>query len=329
MILALISSLILTVVLLPLLIKILKKQKMQQNILSYVTMHKQKQGTPTMGGIAFVFSIIVVSLIFCQGFNSLSLMALVITLAFGLIGFLDDFIKFKFKRNLGLRAYQKILSQVIISIIVAVFVFKSEHIGSTINIPFVNLTFNIGLGIIPFVIFIFLATTNSVNLTDGLDGLAGFVSINFLLTFALTMIAQLNFRLDGLNSITLNEFYNLIIVCFAAIGALIGFLVFNFNPASVFMGDTGSLALGGLIASVAIFSRNSLFIPVIGLCFVLSSVSVIIQVAYFKLTKKRVFLMAPLHHHFEKKGIKETKIVVCYGVITLVLGLVCLLFELV
>ena len=328
-IIALLVSFTLTLILLPILIKILRKEKMGQNILSYVEMHKVKAGTPTMGGIAFVLSIVCSIFLFCREFNSLSIMAAVVTISFGIIGFLDDFIKFKFKRNLGLRPYQKIISQLAISVAVAIFAYKSSAVGSVLNLPFVKAQVDIGWGIIPFVIFIFLATTNSVNLTDGLDGLASLTSISFLFTFVLVLIAQLGLRLAGSNVLISGEYANLELVCFIAIGALLAFLLFNAYPAKVFMGDTGSLALGGLIASVAIFSRNSLFIPIIGLSFVLSSVSVIIQVAYFKVTKKRVFLMAPLHHHFEKKGVSETKIVAWYGVITLLIGLLCLLFELV
>lgn len=319
---------IITISILPILIVFLCKQKMQQNILSYVTMHKDKAGTPTMGGIAFIIAITIATLMFVRGFNSLSIMAIVVMVAFSMIGFLDDFIKFKFKRNLGLRPYQKIIAQLIISIVVAIFAYKSEYVGPIVNVPLTRLSVDFGWFVIPFIVFVFLATTNSVNLTDGLDGLASLTSVNFLLTFAFCLLIQLQVRLDGINSLMLNEYSNILIVCWASVGALIGFLLFNFNPASVFMGDTGSLGLGGLIASIMIFTRNSLFIPIIGLCFVVSSVSVMIQVAYFKLTKRRVFLMAPLHHHFEKKGFKETKIVVCYAILTFMMGLLCLLFEL-
>jgi len=318
-----------TLVLLPLLIKILKKEKMQQNILSYVTMHQSKQGTPTMGGIAFILAIVLSIFLFCRELNTLSIMTAIITLAFSLIGFLDDFIKFKFKRNLGLRPYQKIISQLAVSVAVAIFTFKSGVVGSTILIPFAKTQVDLGAFIIPFVILVFLATTNSVNLTDGLDGLAGFSTLSFLLTFIMLLAAQVAIRLDGISVLHLGEIDNLMTVCAIGVGAMIAFLLYNGNPAKVFMGDTGSLGLGGLIASVAIFSRNSLFIVIIGLCFVLSSVSVIIQVAYFKLTRKRVFLMAPLHHHFEKKGVPENRIVFIYASITFFLGLLCVLFELV
>ena len=320
----------LTAIILPILIWFLRKEKIKQVILHYVDMHSYKSGTPTMGGIAFVLSICICGLIFCNGESTLSLMTIIVTFSYGLIGFLDDFIKFKFKRNLGLKPYQKIISQLAIAVAVAVFVYKSEGlVGSVLYVPFVNTYVDFGVFIIPFVILIFIACTNSVNLTDGLDGLAGTTTLSFLFTFALLMIVMLFSRFGGINEFIMNEYQNIVTLCFIGMGALLAFLLFNGYPAKIFMGDTGSLALGGMVASVAIFTRNSLFIPIIGFMFVLSSVSVIIQVLHYKRTHKRVFLMAPLHHHFEKRGIHEVKIVVWYSIITLLLGLICVLFELI
>lgn len=326
---ALIVAFLVSAVLLPFLIYVLNKEKIKQTILHYVDMHASKAGTPTMGGIAFIFSICAVGLLFLRGEKSLGLMTLIVTFAYGLIGFLDDFIKFKFKRNLGLRPYQKIISQLIIAVAVAIFVYKSRDlVGGVLYVPFTRVQIDIGAWIIPFVIFIFLATTNSVNLTDGLDGLASGTTMAYLVTIGGVIVAQLSVRLAGLNLAAVGEYTNLVVICAVGFGALLGFLLFNGFPARIFMGDTGSLSLGGLTACVAIFTRNSLYIPIIGLMFVLSSVSVIIQVAHYKRTKKRVFLMAPLHHHFEKKGISEVKIVVWYTTITLILGLISVLFEL-
>lgn len=326
---ALIVAFLVSAVLLPFLIYVLKKEKIKQTILHYVDMHASKAGTPTMGGIAFILSICAVGLLFLRGEKSLGLMTLIVTFAYGLIGFLDDFIKFKFKRNLGLRPYQKIISQLIIAVAVAVFVYKSRDlVGGVLYVPFTRVQIDIGAWIIPFVIFIFLATTNSVNLTDGLDGLASGTTMAYLVTIGGVIVAQLSVRLAGLNLAAVGEYTNLVVICAVGFGALLGFLLFNGFPARIFMGDMGSLSLGGLTACVAIFTRNSLYIPIIGLMFVLSSVSVIIQVAHYKRTKKRVFLMAPLHHHFEKKGISEVKIVVWYTTVTLILGLISVLFEL-
>lgn len=326
---ALIVAFLVSAVLLPFLIYVLKKEKIKQTILHYVDMHASKAGTPTMGGIAFILSICAVGLLFLRGEKSLGLMTLIVTFAYGLIGFLDDFIKFKFKRNLGLRPYQKIISQLIIAVAVAIFVYKSRDlVGGVLYVPFTRVQIDIGAWIIPFVIFIFLATTNSVNLTDGLDGLASGTTMAYLVTIGGVIVAQLSVRVAGLNLAAVSEYTNLVAICAVGFGALLGFLLFNGFPARIFMGDTGSLSLGGLTACVAIFTRNSLYIPIIGLMFVLSSVSVIIQVAHYKRTKKRVFLMAPLHHHFEKKGISEVKIVVWYTTVTFILGLISVLFEL-
>lgn len=325
---SLFSGFCLVVILLPILIWYLRKEKIKQVILHYVEMHSQKSGTPTMGGIAFVIAICVCGLIFCGKDNTLALMTIIVTFSFALIGFLDDFIKFKFKRNLGLRPYQKIISQLVVAIAVAIFAYKSESlVGGVLYIPFVNAQIDIGVFIIPFVVIIFLACTNSVNLTDGLDGLAGTTTLGFMFTFVLLLLSMFSYRLSGLNIYMQNEYNNILLMCTITMGAMLAFLLFNGYPAKIFMGDTGSLALGGLVASVAIFTRNSLFIPIIGLMFVLSSVSVIIQVAYYKKTKKRVFLMAPLHHHFEKKGVCEVKIVIWYSIVTVMLGLICVLFE--
>ncbi|MBQ7579465.1 MAG: phospho-N-acetylmuramoyl-pentapeptide-transferase [Clostridia bacterium] len=318
-----IVSFILVAIIMPLIIRVLRKKKMEQNILSYVEMHSIKNGTPTMGGIGFILAIIICSLIFVHRDNHLMLMSLIITFSYSLIGFLDDFIKFKMHRNLGLRPYQKIISQLSVAIAVSVFVYLNPNlVGSKIFIPFSSVMVDLKWGIIPFVILIFIATTNSVNLTDGLDGLASITTISYLFCFVLILIIEIN---RGLASSDL-QIQGLAIVSVISIGALFGFLLYNSYPAKIFMGDTGSLGLGGLVASVSIFSRNSLYIPILGVVFVASSVSVIIQVLHFKRTHgKRVFLMAPLHHHFEKKGVSEVKIVSWYGIISLFLGLTSVL----
>jgi len=309
----------------PLVISIMKREKIKQTILNYVDVHQSKNGTPTMGGIIFLIAITVVSLI-CLGENSsFAKMSIYIFLAYGVVGFLDDFIKFKFKRNLGLRAYQKILFQVLVSVAVGFFVYK--NIGGVILIPFTNKIVNLGWWIIPFVVLVYLATTNSVNLTDGLDGLASSTMFIVLLAF---LVLQLIFIQSGIivtNVSNIDEFKNLLIVSVVACGALLSFLLFNCFPAKIFMGDTGSLALGGFLSSISIFSGMSLYLPILGIVFVASSVSVIVQVAYYKLTKKRVFLMAPLHHHFEKKGVHEVRITFCYSMVSLIVGVVVILLN--
>jgi phospho-N-acetylmuramoyl-pentapeptide-transferase len=290
-----------------------KKLKFSQTILHYVKEHSGKSGTPTMGGIIFIFAGIMTYAFFSGGQDLYTWLSLVVMLAYGLIGFLDDFIKIKFHQNKGLSPWQKIIGQVAIAIIVALFVYFK--VGTSLD--FFGIKIELGWGIIPFVVFVFLAITNSVNLTDGLDGLAGGVSAIYLLFFGAILTIT-----------NMSETNNLAILCFIMFGAILGFLAINSHPAKIFMGDTGSLALGGVIACISIFSGKVLLMPIMGLMFVLSALSVVLQVAYFKKTKKRIFLMAPLHHHFEKKGVHENRIVTIYIIVTGILSACCLCLEL-
>ena len=299
------------------LLPLLKRLKAGQEILSYVTEHSSKQGTPTMGGIAFILAITLVSSIFCSWSNRATAVAIAVFVAYGIVGFLDDFIKIKYKHNMGLHAYQKIIVQLAIAVLVAIFVYGDIAIGDKLRIPFTDKQVRIGFWIIPLVIFIYLACTNSVNLTDGIDGLATSTTICFMAG----MIALLYRELKVLESIgdtyAYKQTQDLLTLCFICCGALAAFLLFNCNDAKVFMGDTGSLALGAMVGCVAIFTRMSLFIPILGIMFVVSSVSVIMQVIYFKATKgKRIFLMAPFHHHLQKKKWSETRICVLYSAVT-------------
>lgn len=309
------------------LLPVLRKAKAGQEILQYVTEHSLKQGTPTMGGIAFILAIVAASCIFCDLSLRPTIVILAVFFAYGVVGFLDDFIKIKFKHNQGLKAYQKILIQLAIAILVAFYVYGDVAIGDKLRIPFSEIQVKIGFWIVPLIVFIYLACTNGVNLTDGLDGLASSTTICFLAG----MIALLNRELRILEGIGDTYAYaqtqNVITLCFISIGALAAFLIFNVNDAKVFMGDTGSLALGALVACSAIFTRMSLFIPILGLMFVVSCGSVIIQVIYFKLTKgKRVFLMAPYHHHLQKRGLSETRICVIYSAVTICITMILLCF---
>ena len=300
------ASLILLLIIKPL----LKRLKAGQYILGYVKEHKDKGGTPTMGGLAFISALLIVGFcVFGFGDGRVNL-TLAITGGYTFVGFLDDYLKISHKENEGLKPYQKIIFQVAIAAIAAIYCYIN---GLTeLYVPFFgNLKFNIYWGIIPLVIFIFVACVNCVNLTDGLDGLAGGTSMAYLFVFAV----MLSLRSDGFAEI-----------CFIACGALGAFLIFNTNKASIFMGDTGSLALGGLISCVSIFSGNSLYIPVLGVMFVISGISVIVQVIYYKRTRRRVFLMAPIHHHFQMKGYSECKIAYAYVTVTLLVGILCLLF---
>jgi phospho-N-acetylmuramoyl-pentapeptide-transferase len=235
------------------------------------------------------------------------------------VGFVDDFLKIKLKKNEGLKPYQKIIFQSAIAIVAGIFVALN---GLTrFNIPFIAESVDIGVWAIPIVAIIFMAVTNCVNLTDGLDGLAGGVSAVYL--FVLTVLICL--QTNGVNRYIEEEYKNLNLLSTSLVGGILGFLVYNVSKAKVFMGDTGSLSLGGFIGAISIFSSNSFFIPVIGIMFVMSGISVIVQVLYYKKTKKRVLLMAPLHHHFQLKGYSESKISFCYAMITLLCGVFSLI----
>lgn len=307
---AALAAFFLSLVLCLLITPLLRRLKAGQYILGYVKEHKDKSGTPTMGGLAFVCAAVVVSLIFCGVNNSAVNLTLVITAGFCLIGFIDDFLKIYRKDNLGLKPYQKIVFQCAIAAIAAVYCYLNDL--TSINIPFSSLTLDVSWGIIPIVIFIFLATVNCVNLTDGLDGLAGGTSLAYLFCMGALLAAA------GTGWFA---------VPFSMCGALAAFLIFNTNRASVFMGDTGSLALGSFISCVSVFSRNALYIPIIGIMFVVSGISVIAQVIYYKRTRRRIFLMAPIHHHFQMKGFAESKIAYAYFAVTCVAGLICITFA--
>ena len=313
------------VIIAPPVIYLIKKLKARQTILTYVSQHKDKEGIPTMGGIIFLVPAVIFYFVFARGQNRLSFVALAVTLAYGLIGGLDDAIKVIFKRNLGLKAYQKIISQLVIAVLATVFAYKNGYVGSQIYIPVIKQYVETGWFYIPFTIIAYIATTNCVNLTDGLDGLAGSTVVLYLSVVFIIIAGIYLESVDAGKTLYDQETYNLLVFITALAGGIAAFLVFNSHKAKIFMGDTGSLALGGAVASVAVFIKNPLIIATIGIIFVMSGISVIIQVISFKLRKKRVFLMAPLHHHLEMKGLNESKIVSLYSVITVVAGAVTLL----
>lgn len=324
--LALIIAFALSVALMPVVIAFAKKLKVRQTILSYVDNHAAKSGTPTMGGVGFVAACVVVTFIYMRGSSSLAVMVAVLTLGFGLIGFIDDFIKVFFKQNKGLSPLQKIIFQLIVATIMAVFVYFSPFVGDKLYLPFTLKEVSFGWFTVPFYIFVFVAFTNAVNLTDGLDGLAGKSAVAYTMFFA-AVIAVIVYRF-GIMPEAGEEYKNLLVFCFALIGGLCGFLLFNSFPAAIFMGDTGALALGGALAGLAVVSKLALLAPIIGIVYVVSCVSDVIQVAHFKRTGRRVFLMAPFHHHLERKGIHENKIVTGYTLVTLFVGVATLLIIL-
>lgn len=294
----------------PIIIPLLRKLKVGQSIREDGPQsHLSKSGTPTMGGIIFLTALLIT--VFSSGIvNTDTKVLMASTLGFGLIGFIDDYIKIVKKRNLGLRAYQKLLGQIILAVILAIYQSKTSEAGTKIIIPFFKSQYlDLGAAYIPFIVFVVVGTVNSVNLTDGLDGLASGVSIIVLSFFSLI---ALNYGM-GESISTFSA---------ALTGACLGFLIHNAHPAKVFMGDTGSLALGGAISAIAILLNMTLFLPIVGGIFFVETLSVIIQVASFKMTGKRVFLMSPLHHHYEHKGWKETKVVGVFWLITAILCIV-------
>lgn len=306
-------------------IPLLKKLKFGQNILSYVSEHDYKSGTPTIGGIIFISSCIIAYYLFRSEENRLSEVCVAVFVAYALVGFIDDFIKIKLHRNEGLNPVQKTLFEIVIAVVVSAYAYTR---GLTkVNIPFTNIVVDLKFWYIPLCAFCFIASTNSVNLTDGLDGLAGGVTYVYTLVFGVLLLIQVS--KGGIRYPISEEYANVAQFSFCLSGALVGFLFYNTYRAKVFMGDTGSLALGGAVAITAALSGNLLFIPIIGITYVASSISVILQVAYFKLSGgKRIFLMAPLHHHFQHKGYAESKIAFGYKFVTLIIGLTVIIFIL-
>jgi len=305
------------------LIPMLKKLKAAQQIRDDGPQaHLKKAGTPTMGGIMILIGTIAAALILSKGNYEMVLVACGVYLGFSIIGLIDDMIIVKRKRSMGLRAWQKLLAQSILGVLVAVYAYLDPAVGSVVIVPFVGNEWDMGIWFIPFTVFVIVAIANAVNLTDGVDGLASSVtmidSVTFMFVFALLATSS--------GAQHEQDMMNMAVFSAALAGALIGFLRFNAFPAKVFMGDTGSLGLGAALTVMAVFSRLQLLLPIIGIMFTLTTLSVIIQVGYYKRTKKRVFRMAPLHHHFELKGIKEPKIVSSYMIITTIVCLLTLLW---
>ena len=305
-------ALILTSIMTPIFISFMEKRNGGQCIREEgPKSHMAKSGTPTMGGLAIILAVLVT----CAATNIRNTDMLIILAAFlgyGLLGFLDDFVKVSMKRNLGLTARQKLFFQTLIAVGLAIYQAKVSVYGTTVVIPFTDKFIDLGILYVPFIAFVVVAMANSVNLTDGLDGLASGVTMFVALFLALVGIAF--------------SFTAASVFCSAITGACLGFLFYNRHPAKVFMGDTGSMALGGGIAAAAIIMNIELVIPIAGGVYVAEAISVILQVLYFKKTGgKRLFKMAPLHHHFELSGWKETRVVAMFWIVTIVLCVVSLL----
>ena len=308
----------------PFVIRMMKRLKFGQQVRDDGPQsHLSKQNTLTIGGLIIFIGLAVCALLF--GLSDLSLVACLVAAAYGIVGFLDDFIKIYKKRSLGLRAYQKIVGQFGIAIIAAVYAYQSPYIGSSIYVPFVGY-WDLGVFYIPVAVFVVIAIVNAVNLTDGLDGLASGVMAVIMAAFAIIvsfLSVQMAEKGDAIGAEAMRK---LAIFCAAVVGCTLGFLRYNVYPARIFMGDTGSFILGGAFAAVALFSRMELLVPVAGGVLVASCVSVILQVGSYKLRKKRIFKMAPLHHHFELLGNHETKVTALYILVTVILCLIAMLF---
>lgn len=305
-------SFVLSVIMGPIVIPMLRKMKMEQTErVEGVESHLQKAGTPTMGGVMILASIVVTSLFYVKDYPKI-IPILFVTLGFGLIGFLDDYLKVVMKRSDGLFPKQKFALQIVITAVFAYYLIHVTHTPLTLLIPFSGGRYwNIGWLAIPLLFIAVIGTVNGVNFTDGLDGLASSVTVLVATFFTVVAVGTKS----GIEPVT----------C-AVVGALMGFLLFNVYPASVFMGDTGSLALGGFVASTAYMLQMPIFIIIVGMIYLIEVASVMIQVTYFKKTGgKRIFKMAPIHHHFELCGWSETRIVAVFSIITAILCLIALL----
>ena len=315
-ILAIIIAFAVSALLCPVIIPFLHKLKFGQQVRDDGPQsHLKKQGTPTMGGLIILTSIIITSVFYIPSYPRI-IPVLFMTVGFGVIGFLDDYIKIVMKRSEGLNPVQKLIGQFIITGIFVYYLVCSDEVGTSMLVPFTGgfehgIYLDLGFLFIPFVFFVVLGTDNGVNFTDGLDGLC--TSVTILVATFLTIISI--GENSGISPIT-----------GAVVGSLLGFLLFNVYPAKVFMGDTGSLALGGFVASSAFMMQIPLFIPIIGLIYLVEVLSVIMQVSYFKATHgKRIFRMAPIHHHFELGGWSETRVVAVFSIVTALLCLVAYL----
>ena len=305
-------SFVLSVIMGPIVIPVLRKMKMKQTErVEGVESHLQKAGTPTMGGVMILASIVITSLFYVKDYPKI-IPILFVTLGFGLIGFLDDYLKVVMKRSDGLYPKQKFALQIVVTAVFAYYLVNVTNTPLTLLIPFSGGKYwKIGSVAIPLLFVAVIGTVNGVNFTDGLDGLASSVTVLVATFFTVVAVGTKS----GIEPVT----------C-AVVGALMGFLLFNVYPASVFMGDTGSLALGGFVASTAYMLQMPIFIIIVGLIYLVEVASVMIQVTYFKKTGgKRIFKMAPIHHHFELCGWSETRIVAVFSIITAILCLIALL----
>jgi len=322
------TALLISIIFGPIIIAWLKRLNFGQNIRrehveSLYDLTKHKQGTPTMGGVLIILSITISTILWADIANMYVLVALASFLWLGLVGFTDDYLKVVNKRNLGLRPMKKLLSQVLLGILLSVYIMKFTPIPATLSVPFIKyFAHNLGLFYILVIVLVLTSASNAVNLTDGLDGLAIGCTIIAALAYSVLSYITGNFRFsDYLNIFYLPGSGELAVFCASIVGAGLGFLWFNSYPATVFMGDTGSLALGGALGVVAIFIKKELLLFLVGGIFVIEALSVVLQIIWYKTTKKRLFLMAPLHHHFQLLGWNESKITIRFWILAIIMAL--------
>jgi len=325
---AIVTALLLSLLLGPWFIRLLRRLSVGQNIRDVgPEAHLLKAGTPTMGGLLILFALATSTLLWARLDNPYSWLALGTTLVFGFIGFLDDFLKVRRERNLGLTSRQKLALQLVAAAAAAsaLLLLPGEHaFNPTLAFPFLkDLVLDLGWLYVPFVVLVLVGASNAVNLTDGLDGLAIGSTLIAAATYAiLTYVAGNSIIATYLQVEYVAGAGEVAVFCGALVGACLGFLWFNAHPAEVFMGDVGSLAIGGAIGIVAVLSKQEILLVVVGGIFVLEAVSVILQVAAFKTTGKRIFRMSPIHHHFELSGWAEPKIIVRFWILALIFSLI-------
>lgn len=324
---ALLTALLFSIIVGPAFIRWLQRLKFGQYVLEEVTAHKQKAGTPTMGGLLIAMSLLISVLLWGNLTNPYLWLAMLVFVGFGAVGFVDDWAKIRHKKNKGISPRQKLAGQLIVAVVVMLLLVDLPAYSTKLAVPFFkDFTPDLGWFYVPFAVLIMVSCSNGVNLTDGLDGLAIGPTIVASLCFSIFIYVAGNTpiatylqvqHVSGVGEVT--------VLCGALVGAGLGFLWFNAYPAQVFMGDVGSLSLGGTLGFLAVLCKQELILLVVGGLFVVETLSVILQVGYFRFTGgKRIFRMAPLHHHFEMKGVPESKIIIRFWITSIILGLAAL-----
>ena len=324
---ALLTALIISIIFGPAMIRWLQRIKCSQYIREDGPAHQAKQGTPTMGGIMIIFSVCISTLLWGDLTNTYVWLTLLVFIGFGAIGFVDDYLKVIKKKNKGLSAKAKFALQCIVALAAITMLIQEPAYSTQLSVPFFK-NFNPDLGwfYLPFAMVVMVGSSNAVNLTDGLDGLAIGPMVVAMACFAIFIYVTGNAKMASYLAVqNIQGIGEVTVFCGAMVGAGLGFLWFNAHPAQIFMGDVGSLSLGGALGFVAVLSKQELLLSIVGGVFVFETLSVILQVGYFKLTGgKRIFKMAPLHHHFEMKGIPESKIIVRFWILSILMALMAL-----